>query len=254
MTKEQPVLILMAAGVGSRISRHIGEKPKSLLELDGKPLISRSIASFSKRGINEVLIATGYGANEIMATVGAGVKCFNNPFFRVTNSIASLWFILENYQIESRDVILMNADVFMVEELVDLIVTDPIERVCVYSDSSRIEDADYRLNWEGESLSRYGKNLTNEDTTGEYIGVVKVGSKYLDRFKENIKRMVLNGEYQCWWEDAIYREVEIGINIPVKDVKGMFWSEMDYIEDYNRTLKFIESCAQAKERNNANLE
>ena len=40
-----------------------------------------------------------------------------------------------------------------------------------------------------------------------------------------------------WWEDVLYSFVEER-SIYVRDIQGMFWAEVDYIEDYERILKF----------------
>ena len=50
--------ILMAAGVGSRISRSVN-KPKSTLEVDGVPLITRTIDMLISKGI-EVAVVIGF--------------------------------------------------------------------------------------------------------------------------------------------------------------------------------------------------
>ena len=47
--------VLLAAGAGSRL----GNKPKSLLELDGVPLIHRQLAALSGAGVDEVVVVLG---------------------------------------------------------------------------------------------------------------------------------------------------------------------------------------------------
>ena len=41
-----------------------------------------------------------------------------------------------------------------------------------------------------------------------------------------------------WWENAIYDEVE-KMFISVEDIKGLFWAEVDYIEDYERIKEYV---------------
>ena len=107
------------------------------------------------------------------------------------------------------------------------------------SDSTRIEDADYRFTWEGELLKKYGKELTNEQTTGEYVGIGILNSKDVISFKQRVIDAVSNEDYNCWWEDIIYRTVEDGQNVYVNDIAGIFWAEVDYIEDYERIKEFM---------------
>ena len=50
--------VLLAAGSGSRI----GQRPKSLLELDGVPLIRRQLIALSGAGVDEVVVVLGHHA------------------------------------------------------------------------------------------------------------------------------------------------------------------------------------------------
>jgi choline kinase len=46
-------------------------------------------------------------------------------------------------------------------------------------------------------------------------------------------------DYNCWWEDVIYRTVDAGEDVHIKDIAGRFWAEVDYIEDYERIKVFV---------------
>ena len=51
--------ILLAAGVGSRISNDIGQMPKSMLDVNGQPLIVHTVELLQKNHI-EVIVITGF--------------------------------------------------------------------------------------------------------------------------------------------------------------------------------------------------
>lgn len=57
--------LLLAAGAGSRL----GGRPKSLLELDGVPLIVRQLAALSDAGVDEVVVVLGHHARAIEAAI-----------------------------------------------------------------------------------------------------------------------------------------------------------------------------------------
>ena len=126
----------------------------------------------------------------------------------------------------------------MEEKILDVILQEKRSPLML-SDSTRIEDADYRFTWEGELLKKYGKELTNEQTTGEYVGIGILNSKDVISFKQRVIDAVSNEDYNCWWEDIIYRTVEDGQNVYVNDIAGIFWAEVDYIEDYERIKEFM---------------
>jgi molybdenum cofactor cytidylyltransferase len=57
--------VLLAAGSGSRM----GNRPKSLLELGGVPLIRRQLIALSGAGVDEVVVVLGHYANQIEPAV-----------------------------------------------------------------------------------------------------------------------------------------------------------------------------------------
>ena len=84
--------VLMAAGVGSRISREV-RKPKSLLDIgNGELLLHYTVKMLKRHGL-DVTIVVGYQKELFYeALKGLDVTFVVNPFYRVSNSIASLWF------------------------------------------------------------------------------------------------------------------------------------------------------------------
>ncbi len=230
-------VLIMAAGVGSRISRHLQGQPKCCVDINGKPLIRHTFELLKKKGITDIAIVTGYQERYIhQALEGFSYIRYFNPFFRVANSISSVWFARDF--LTSNDIMIMNGDVFMEEKILDVILQEKRSPLML-SDSTRIEDADYRFTWEGELLKKYGKELSNEQTTGEYVGIGILNSKDVIGFKQRVIDAVSNEDYNCWWEDIIYRTVEDGQNVYVNDIAGIFWAEVDYIEDYERIKEFM---------------
>ena len=49
--------------------------------------------------------------------------------------------------------------------------------------------------------------------------------------------MINKQQHYLWWENALY-ELSKEKDIYVRDVEGRFWAEVDYMEDYERILKF----------------
>jgi len=233
-------VLIMAAGVGSRISRYLHGQPKCCVDIDGKPLIKHTMELLNKKGITNIAIVTGYQERYIhQALEGFSYSRYFNPFYRVANSVSSLWFA-RDFLTTTEDIIIMNGDLFMEEKIIDRLLEDSRSPLML-SDSTRIEDADYRFNWDGELLKKYGKELTNEQTTGEYVGIGRINKEDITKFRQDTIDAVASEDYNCWWEDIIYRRVEKGENVYIKDIAGIFWAEVDYIEDYERIKEFVEN-------------
>lgn len=68
--------VVLAAGAGSRL----GGKPKSLLELDGVPLIRRIVLAISQAGVDEIVVVLGHYAAQIRPAIeDLAVKIVENP-------------------------------------------------------------------------------------------------------------------------------------------------------------------------------
>ena len=68
--------VLLAAGSGSRL----GGRPKSLLELDGVPLIRRAVTALASAGVSERVVVLGHHGPLIEAALqGTGVRWIFNP-------------------------------------------------------------------------------------------------------------------------------------------------------------------------------
>lgn len=62
--------IILAGGLGTRISEETADKPKPMVEIVGKPMLWHIMSIFAKQGITDFLIATGYKGNVISDWVG----------------------------------------------------------------------------------------------------------------------------------------------------------------------------------------
>ena len=105
-------VLILAAGRGTRISRYLSGKPKCTVDIGGgQCLIEYTIDLLHSRGIQDIGIVLGYEAQVIREVLAdKGVSFFYNPFYDVTNSIASAWFAKEF--LTGDDLLIMNGDVY----------------------------------------------------------------------------------------------------------------------------------------------
>lgn len=229
--------LLLAAGRGTRISRYLNGNPKCTVSIGKTSLIENTVKTLQKAGITEIGVATGY-RQEVIKKILADypIQYYYNPFYDVTNSIASAWFAKE-FLNGKEDILVMNADVFVEDSILDIIIKEKRSPVML-SDESRKEDGDYKFYYENEILIKYGKELTGADITGEYVGIAKIKQEHIPRFLCKMDEMIGQQKHSVWWENILYEEVN---NYPVyvHNVQGKFWAEVDYVEDYERILNYL---------------
>lgn len=229
-------VLLLAAGRGTRISRYLAGNPKCTVDIGGEKLIRYTMELFRKKGITEIAMVLGYRGDIIKETLtDYDVAYYYNPFYDVTNSIASAWFARE-FLADADDTLIMNADVYLEEALLDRILACQKSPV-MFADGTRKEEADYKYKYSGGLLEKYGKELTGDDITGEYIGIGRFSREFMPEFLRKMDAMIETQQHSVWWENILYDMVGKR-DVYVEEMDGLFWAEVDYIEDYERILRF----------------
>lgn len=231
--------ILLAAGKGTRISRMIEEVPKSTLPVKGVPLIRRTVEILLERGL-EPVVCTGYQKQKIEeALEGLDVTYYYNPFYNITNSLASLWFA--QGELTGEDALIMNADVYFDVGILDLVLNDKNENVLAI-DKTRVSIGDYFFKTtDNGCVTKYGKELPLEERSCEYVGMAKITKQFMPIFQERLNLLVNTQKYNYWWENVLYSFADKSErDIHTVDVDGRFWAEIDFFDDYERILKHIE--------------
>lgn len=227
--------ILLAAGVGSRIADEIGQQPKSMLEVNGKPIIVHTVELLQKNHI-EVTVITGYKHRIIEEALrGHKVTIYYNPFYRVTNSIGSLWYARDEFN--TNEIIIANADVYYTQELLNLIFKETAENFLL-EDVNRAQVGDYFFESQNGILQSYGKDLPQDKRNSEYVGIAILRNNWVRKFHKRLCDMIENEKYSLWWENVLYSFVGQE-EIHTLDVDGIFWSEVDTMQDYQRVTRYI---------------
>ena len=58
-------IIILAGGLGTRISEETSDKPKPMVLLDDKPILWHLMNIFAVQGFNDFVLAVGYKGNVI---------------------------------------------------------------------------------------------------------------------------------------------------------------------------------------------
>jgi L-glutamine-phosphate cytidylyltransferase len=171
--------VILAAGRGSRMG-HLGDdRPKCLVELEGKPLIERQIAALRRGGVDEIGVVRGYRAEMIDFP---GLSYFANQRWAETNMVMSL--AAAAAWLRSGPLIVSYADIFCRSELVRGLAGAPGQLVISYDREWRrlwtrrfadpLADAEtFRIDAAGQLLEIGGKTTRMEDIEGQYMGLLK---------------------------------------------------------------------------------
>lgn len=230
-------IVLLAAGLGTRLKPLTDNCPKSLLKIsDNISVIERTIEMINNICECEIIVVTGYKRIKFEEVLSKYSNCtiINNPFYRVTNSIASLWFAREYLNDE---VIIYNSDVIIEGNLLK-IVMETNSDAAVFYDSSIGMEADYKVVEQNDKVILMSNELS--DFSGEYVGITRFNKYMAEELKTKIENMVSDELYNEWYETAIVNMIfENQFVIDAIDVAPLEWTEIDDINDLIKAKEII---------------
>jgi len=119
--------LILAAGMGTRLHPMTRMRPKSLVEVAGRPMMQYQLDSLRRAGIAECTIVVGCMADAIRSYFGLdyrGVKLsyVENTAYETTNNLYSLWLARAEFD---DDIVLLESDLVFDDLLLcDLLLMD----------------------------------------------------------------------------------------------------------------------------------
>ena len=78
--------ILLAAGMGTRLRPLTIDTPKSLISVNGKPMLETQIQFLKEKGIDDIIVVTGYLSEKFeYIKEKYGVKLIHNDKYDIYN-------------------------------------------------------------------------------------------------------------------------------------------------------------------------
>lgn len=221
--------IFLVAGKGSRLHPLTLKQPKSLFKLDNHTTVLERMVSLIKKYDKEadIVVVVGFMKDAIQEKID-GVTFIYNPFYAVTNSIASLWFAKEH--LDAENVTIINGDIVMEKELVKDVLCKKVSRPIVLLDSSIQADGDYNVQVNGDKVLIMSKELVSY--AGEYAGVTKLDMASAEKLVACMERMIDDGMYDQWYENALDQMIfEEDFDLYYEDISNYKWTEVDCVGD-----------------------
>jgi D-glycero-alpha-D-manno-heptose 1-phosphate guanylyltransferase len=68
---QSPSAAILAGGFGTRLRAVVGDRPKVLAEVGGRPFLSRLLDQLARAGVQQVVLCTGYLGEQVEQTYGS---------------------------------------------------------------------------------------------------------------------------------------------------------------------------------------
>lgn len=236
-------VVILAAGLGTRLKHLTEDVPKPMLEINNKPLIGYTLEILFKiKEISEVIIVTGYRHEIIEEYIKSAfrddilkVRFVHNKEFNKGSIIT----IKKAKDFINDTFLITNADHIFPLILLSKIIKEK-EDVTIGCDCDRnLTNDDMKVYFENNVLIEMSKKLDKYDSG--YIGLTVVDksliSKYFDCADVTLKK---NGELAVV-ENVLLELSDKGVNIHKCDLSNFGWFEIDTPEDYEIAKKGLKN-------------
>ena len=237
--------IILAAGMGHRMTFEGDRLPKVMLSFGGKTLLRRHIEILRHCGIDEIVVAVGYRADLIEDEIarlglGAHVETVMNPEFE-QGSIVTLWNVREALG-RGGDVILMDGDVLYDYRMMErLLTTDHGNCFLLDRDFEEGEEPTKLCVRDGHLVEFHKVVNVTYDFWGESVGFFRLTEDVARRMAPAAKRY-LDADMRFELYDQALRDILI-TDPPgafgFEDITGLPWTEIDFVEDVEYANSFI---------------
>ena len=244
-------VLIVAAGLGSRLKGYTENSPKCMLDFGGKTLLERQILAYRKCGIDNINLVRGYKKNKINYK---DLIYFDNKDYENNNILNSIFY---GEKVINGNIIIAYSDILFESTVVQRLLDSD-------HDISVVVDIDWRGYYVGRKdhpvteaenvifnsnneVVKIGKiSADKQEVHGEFIGMMKLTSKGAEIFKQNfhrVKKIYWNKPFQrakifqkAYLTDLIQELVDIGIKVHCVIIERG-WKEIDTVEDYQKALK-----------------
>lgn len=225
--------VILAAGLSSRLYPLTSKTPKPLLQIGNQSIIERSLDLIEAAGIADVIVVVGFQHEKVRQLLDTRVKFVLNPFYPVTNNMASLWFAIP--YLEGEDFIYIHGDVIYHQSLLERMLGTPFEHgISLLTDYGAVDEEAMKVRTEDGRFVESSKKIPLSEAMGEWTGIAGISASATGVLSNAISAMLLTGEYQQYDTSAFNQLANQGMPFTLIPTDNLPWCEIDTKEDLER--------------------
>jgi choline kinase len=244
--------IIVAAGMGRRLSPYTDDRPKTLVEINGRSILQRQVDAYRAAGVGEINIVRGYMKEKLVVD---GARYFENDDFRSNNILSSLFYAepaMEGGFLFSYSDIVFRPEV--VRTVIDtegdyaLVIDRRWHEAYVGRQHHPVEEGEVARVDDGRVTLVGKKTMPPEEATGEFIGLARFSARAAEAMRERFhaRRRELAGQpygrapkfEAAYLTDLLNDLIDSGEVMRPAFIDGG-WREIDTVEDLERAKAVV---------------
>ncbi|MCP5005627.1 MAG: phosphocholine cytidylyltransferase family protein [Planctomycetes bacterium] len=233
-------VIILAAGVGKRMSTVTNEIPKCLIKMGESTLLEKYLESFSRQGLKDIVIVVGHHKEKIKEVVRTKGQNFNIRYIEneqyTKGSILSLWYARNEL---NEDTLIMDADVLFHEKLLTKLVTAKDQNCFLLDECFEDSGEEMKLFVTGGKVTGISKQSSYDcELVGEGVGFLKLSKEGGPILKSVLEEFERSGKVNVEYEDALH-EILPQCRVGFERVGDLPWIEIDFEADIEKARKEV---------------
>lgn len=222
--------LILAAGLGTRLAPITNDRPKSLVPVNGQPILLKQIDNLHENGITDITVVSGYKADILEKVIHEKypeVHIIESVDYATTNNMYSAY--IGRVAVAGNPFLMMNADVFFDGSVIKALLECEAPNAIV-TDIGRYIEESMKVIKNNDRLISISKKITPAEAFGTTIDVYKFsnigGAAFFEKCREYIED---KKELKMWSEVALNDILQEVVFYPCK-LEGR-WLEIDNHED-----------------------
>jgi L-glutamine-phosphate cytidylyltransferase len=241
--------IILSAGQGSRLGHLVDDRPKCLIDFNGRSLLDRQLDTLQANGVTQAVVVTGFHDELIQEAItrrsgGPEVRTIYNPFYKVADNTGSLFMAREEL---TGDCLVWNGDTLVSNALMKSVIDNGRAGICVTIDrKDGYDDDDMKVVEDGGLLKAIGKRLPLATVNAESIGLLAFRAGGAERFRDAIERAIRTPEGTTIWYLRVIHQIAQEAEVWTFGIEGEEWGEVDFPPDVEAARALTERWDEAE--------
>ena len=236
--------VILAAGMGRRLTPVTDNLPKGLLEIGGRPLLDYTFQALRHRGIEEVIMVVGFCSEQIRSRfghryLGLDIRyCVNMDYSRT----GSMYSLSRARSFLNGDVLLVESDLLFSSEGIKLMLQSSHPDCILTAPVSGSGDEVYICVNNRGMITALGKDLPTElreKAIGELVGISRLSKGFLKALFCKAEDDYRRGETNLHYEECIFSTSSDELPVYAVLHDSLVWTEIDTARDLRRARENI---------------
>jgi L-glutamine-phosphate cytidylyltransferase len=231
---------VLAAGRGVRMG---GLKPKTLIPAgDNEPLLHYLLVGLEKAGVEDLLVVTGFKADEVQEFVSSrwgkeSVQFVFNARFASWGNFHSVRLAVD--QSPGHDLLVVNSDIVIHPDVIRRVSEADGDLVLAVDRRDRLDQEDMRVELRGNRVAAIGKDLKPARSHGEYVGVSLMRHDAARLYADLSTQVQWTATTRLYYED-VYSMMLESIDARSVVTRPGEYAEVDVPEDLQAAATIVE--------------